>query len=363
MRNERGWIVFLVGLVVAGLAPSAVRLWRAQRLLRSLVAAPNAPPADVRTEEVLILGNRPPIRARLYYSQSGSRRQGLVVAHGVHYQGMDGRLVPFARALAESGLVVLTPALEDLADYRIDPRSVGQLADSVVYVGGRTDLVDGRVGLLGFSFGGGLALLAAAQPALHERLSHVVSIGGYHDLGRVLRFYLTGVADTPEGGVPGHPHEYGPLVLVYRHLDALVPARDRRPIREVVRAWLREEWDRARALAVRLSTAKARRLFALIDGRMLERLRPQLRRLLAADRDALAALSPHHRLAEIGAPVFLLHGQADTVIPASEARWAAAELGDHEHEELISPVLGHAEVRQAGLGDQLELVLFTAHAL
>lgn len=352
-----------MGLAVAVLAPSAVRLWRAQRLLRSLVAAPNAPPDGVRTEEVMIVGNRPPIRARLYFSESGSRREGIVVAHGVHYQGIDGRLVPFARALAASGLVVLTPALEDLSDYRIDPRSVGQLADSVVYLGQRNDLVDGRVGLVGFSFGGGLALLAAAQPALRERLSHVVSIGGYHDLGRVLRFYLTGVADTPEGGVAGRPHEYGPVVLLYRHLDALVPRRDRRPIREVVRAWLREEWDRARALAARLSTAKGRRLFALIDGRMLERLRPRLRRLLAADRGALEALSPRDKLGRIAAPVYLLHGQGDTVIPASEARFAAAELGPHEHEELISPVLGHTEVRQASLSDQLELVLFTARAL
>jgi dienelactone hydrolase len=363
MRNERVWILLVVGLAVAVLAPSAVRLWRAQRLLRSLVAAPNAPPGEVRTEEVIIPGRQRPIRARLYLGSGGGARQGLVVAHGVHYQGIDGRLVPFARELARSGLVVLTPFLEDLADYRIDPRSVGELADSVLYLHGRHDLVDGPVGLLGFSFGGGLALLAAAEPALHDRLSHVVSIGGYHDLGRVLRFYLTGVADTPDGPVPGHPHEYGPLVLLYRHLDALVPRRDRGPIREAVRAWLREEWDRARALALRLTSTRARKLFALVDGRMLDRLRPRLQKLLAADRSALAALSPRDKLSRIGAPVYLLHGEGDTVIPASEARWAAAELGPHEHDQLISPVIGHADVHPAGLGDQLELVLFTARAL
>jgi dienelactone hydrolase len=363
MKTERGWMLLILGLAAAVLAPSAVRLWRAQRLLRSLVSAPNAPPREVRTEEVMIVGNRPPIRARLYFLESGSRREGIVVAHGVHHQGIDGRLIPFVRELARSGLVVLTPALEDLCDYRIDPRSVQELTDSVVYLSRRADLVDGRVGLLGFSFGGGLSLLAAGQPAARDRLSHVVSIGGYHDLGRVLRFYLTGVADTPDGPVPGRPHEYGPLVLLYRHLDALVPRRDRRPIREALRAWLREEWDRARTLAGRLATSRARRLFALVEGRALEALRPRLQRLLAADRGALEALSPRDKLARITAPVFLLHGQGDTVIPASEARWAAAELGAREHDELISPVLGHAEVRQAGLGDQLELVLFTARML
>jgi len=49
---------------------------------------------------------------------------------------------------------------------------------------------------------------------------------------------------------------------------------------------------------------------------------------------------------------------------AAESRWAGAELGPHEHEALISPVLGHAEVaRQATLRDQVELVLFTSRML
>ena len=289
-----------------------------------------------------------------------------MVAHGVHHRGIDEkRLVPFARELARSGLVVLTPALDDLADYRIDARSVGELADSVVYLGGRADLVDERrVGLLGFSFGGGLALLAAAEPELHERVSRVVSIGGYHDLGRVLRFFLTGVAETPDGPVPGKAHEYGPLVLLYRHLDQLVPAPDRQPLREVVRAWLREEFDRARTLAASLSSREARDLFALIDGRALDRLRPRLEALLDDDADTLIALSPRNKLARIDAPVYLLHGQADTVIPASEVRWAGAELGHHDHQALISPLLEHVEVsHQASFGDELDLLLFMSRAL
>ena len=352
----------MVTLAVAVLVPSGVRLWRTVRFLRAL-AAPAPATAEVRSEEVTIAARGRAIRGRLYYRPDGSARQGLVVAHGVHHQGIDGRLVPFARELARAGLVVLTPALEDLADYRIDPRSVGDLTESVLYLTGRRDLVDGKVGLLGFSFGGGLALRAAEEPALHGRLSHVISIGGYHDLGRVLRFFLTGVADTPDGPVVARPHEYGPLVLLYRHLDALVPPRDRVRAREAVRAWLREEWDRARGLAARLTTGKARRLWGLVAGQRLGELRPRLERLLATDGAALEALSPRDKLARIGVPVYLLHGQADNVIPPSEARWAGAELGDHEHEALISPVLGHAEVRAAGLGDQVELVLFASRML
>jgi dienelactone hydrolase len=358
-------------LVVLALAavlamPWGARLWRAQRLLRALAAAPTAASDDIHSEELLIPRHDRPIRARLYRRADGTRGPGLVVAHGVHHQGIDERrLVPFVRELARAGLVVLTPALDDLADYRIDARSVGELGDSVKYLAARTELLDGdRVGLLGFSFGGGLALLAAGEPGVRERVSHVVSIGGYHDLARVLGFFVTGVVDTPEGPVPAQPNEYGPLVLAYRHLDRLVPAADRTLAREVVRAWLHEDLPRARALGARRTSLATERLFASLEAHDFAWLRPRLAELVAEDGAELERLSPRHKLARIQAPVYLLHGSGDSVIPPSEARWAEAELGAHEHDALVTPLLEHVEVaHDAGLGAELDLLRFMAHVL
>jgi dienelactone hydrolase len=350
--------LLLIGLSAALAVPPSVRLWRAQGLLRAM-AAPGPDAGDVRTRELTIPGRRRPIRARLYLPAAG-RGPGLVLAHGVHHQGIDGRLVPFARALARSGLVVLTPALDDLADYRIDARTVGELSDSVTYLSERRDLVDEqRVGLLGVSFGGGLALLAAGEPATRDRLSYVMSLGGYHDLGRVLRFFLGGVVESPDGNTVARPHEYGPLVLLYRHLDRLVPAGDRARAREAMRAWLKEQFGRARALAANLASGRARRLFAAVARHDLSPWRGRLQRLLVADAAALEALSPRDKLARIRAPVYLLHGSADDVIPASEARWASLELDAHEHELLVSPLLAHAAVRrELDVAAALELILF-----
>jgi len=68
-------------------------------------------------------------RARLYLPRGVTDAPGLVMAHGVHRLGIDEpRLVRFARSLAASGLQVLTPELRELADYRLDPRSIGLVA-------------------------------------------------------------------------------------------------------------------------------------------------------------------------------------------------------------------------------------------
>jgi hypothetical protein len=61
-------------------------------------------------ENVLLHSPYGAFRARVYRPRDGAPRRGLVLAHGVHYMGIDEpRLIPFARNLARSGLVVMTP--------------------------------------------------------------------------------------------------------------------------------------------------------------------------------------------------------------------------------------------------------------
>ncbi|RYG81504.1 hypothetical protein EON77_07675, partial [bacterium] len=55
-------------------------------------------------------------------------RAALVLVHGVQYLGIhEPRLVRFARSLASEGVLVVTPELPELADYRIDPRSIDRI--------------------------------------------------------------------------------------------------------------------------------------------------------------------------------------------------------------------------------------------
>ena len=78
----------------------------------------------------------------------------------------------------------------------------------------------------------------------------------------------------------------------------------------------------------------------------------------------LAALSPRGHLQQIAAPVYLLHGAGDTVIPPSESEWAAQELGAREHAALVTPLLSHVSVTdKPGLGDQLALLRFMSRML
>lgn len=350
----------------------ATRWWRAAELLLALSAshAPEQPErqraAALIERDLVIPGRGRPIRARLYRLADSRRAPGLVVSHGVHYRGIDERrLVPFARELARAGLVVLTPELDDLIDYRITRRGLDVITDSALWLGKREDVVSSpQVGLLGFSFAGGLSLVAASQPELDGRLAYVTSVGGHHDLSRVLRFLLTDRIETPDGVRDSEAHEYGLIVLLHQNLDHFVPEPDRPLMRESVRAWLMEDRARATALASLRTTSRAETLFSQIESGRLQELAPELVRLVGARAGELDALSPSGRLADVRVPVYLLHGTADSVIPPSETEWASRELGRHDHTALVSPLLEHVEVsKTASILHQVALVDFMAQML
>ena len=74
-------------------------------------------------------------------------------------------------------------------------------------------------------------------------------------------------------------------------------------------------------------------------------------------------LSPHEFLPAMTTPVYLLHGQADNIIPAAETLWMAKELPRTTLQEvLVSPVLSHVNLDEARprIEDQWRLVHFFA---
>src|SRR5690606_1184757 len=105
-----------------------------------------------------------------------------------------------------SGLTVVCTPLPELRRFRITDRSTDMIEDVTAWIADQPGMApDGSVTLVGFSFAGGLALVAAGRPALHTRLRAVVSIGGHGDLTRTLRFMTTG--QLPDGSTRT-PHDY-----------------------------------------------------------------------------------------------------------------------------------------------------------
>src|SRR5215472_17693420 len=175
------------------------------------------------------------LRYRLYIPTGGGHRPGVVLLHGIHKAGIEEpRLVNFGRLLAGAGIEVMTPELKDLADYHVTPGTVDAIGNAVLLLSEKTS--EPKVGVLGLSFAGGLALLAAERPVYAPRIGFVAAVGAHDDMTRVARFFAANMIERPDGSsVAFQAHEYGALVLAYAHPEDFFPPRDVATAREALR--------------------------------------------------------------------------------------------------------------------------------
>ena len=304
-----------------------------------------------------------PIRARLYTPKGIANAPGIMIVHGVHHLGIDDpRLVAFARAMSAGGIQVLTPEILSLTDYRVDAHSI----DLIGYAARDfSQSLHQKVGILGISFGGGLSLLAASDPRYAPFIQFVLSIGAHDDLERVSQFFISNKITRPDGTtLQMAAHEYGPLVLIYSHVEDFFLPADVATAHEALRLLLWEKVDESRKFAERLSPASCAKM-ELLYNRNIDPLAPEISQVIAEHRSEMNDVSPHGHLRDLHVPVLLLHGAADNVIPPTELLWLEHDLPPSELvASLTSPVLSHASLEgKPTLLDNLRLVHFMAKML
>lgn len=303
-------------------------------------------------------------RARIYTPRGVSDPPGLVLAHGVHHLGIDEpRLERFARAIASAGVVVYTPEISELADYRVDAGSTVTIGRAAQTLAAR--LHRSSVGVMGLSFAGGLSMLTASDARYASAISFVVSVGGHDDLARVSRFFATDEIPEQDGTeLKMHAHDYGALVLVYSEPDQMFSAADVPVAKEAIKLWLWEDQDGARKAAMKLSPDGKKTMDLLFDHRE-DVVRPDLLRLVDHTEPEMKRVSPHGQLAGLRANVYLLHGAGDSVIPPSETRWLARDAPEGTVKAvLVSRAIEHVELHgEPSAEDQWDLVHFMAMLL
>jgi dienelactone hydrolase len=295
------------------------------------------------------------LRAYVYRPAQVLGRTILLVP-GVHASGIDEpRLVGFANDLAAQGRIVISVELPDLKAYAITPRTTDMIEDAATWSLSRPEYRagDGRIGLMGISFGGGLAIAAAGRPGIRDRLAFVLSLGGHGDLPRTLKYLCTGI--QPDGA-SRPPHDYGLAVVLLGAAPRVVPARQVQPLRAAILAFLEasrldmidktaaaQEFAHAKDLEAALPEP-ARTYMDYVNKRDVAMLGPVLLPYVP-DLGGDPALSPD-RSTPPACPVFLLHGTTDNVVPAVESTLLASTLRGEGRtvRVLLSPLITHAEV-------------------
>lgn len=278
------------------------------------------------------------------YAPRGTPAACAVLVHGMTPNGKDEpRLVHFARAAALAGIRCTIPHLPGLAACRWEPSDLDALAAAVDDAAARGP---GRPGLVGFSYGAGHALLAAARPAAAPAVRFVLAFGACRSVHELHDGYRAAWRAEPRNEAEWDDAIYARLVLAHRHREALgLPREARASIEELLRRFCH-----AATLGEKMA-AHERHL------RGLDLLGAEER---AADPTADEALSPSGKLGGLRCTVSLVHDRHDHVVPSSHSDRLFAELralpgGDRHRLVLTTLLQGRAGAALPPLGELLHV--------
>jgi dienelactone hydrolase len=386
MRSMRllRWVIACVALAALGFIarPYVHGLSFVIRVAEMQGAARTIADLDVVREQerdITIPTARGAMRARVYEPRSPHR--AALLTSGLHPSGIDEpRLVRLARQLSAGGVTIVTPDIPELSRFEITPAITDTIERAAAWLAIESGLaLNQPVGLMGISFSGGLSIVAAGRPSLAGRVGYVFSFGGHGDLPRVLRYLCTGSEPYParELGVQSDrpfvlaPHDYGVAVILLGVAQRVVPKTQVEPLRAAVMRYLlasaldtnvdktaaAHEFDALKQLARTMPEPSAT-LLRYVNDRDVVHLGPRLLPFVSASGgDAALSVS---KSPKPSAPVFLLHGTEDNVIPSVESEYLAQDLRGHAPVRLLlSGLISHAEAdRPVHVGDVMQLAGF-----
>ena len=375
------WIVVVAAIVALGLAarPYArglsfvIRAADVQGGPRRLAQMNGG---AVREREIEIRAASDVLRARAYEPSLPRGRAALAVPPPGS-AGIDGpQIVALARHLAASGITVVTPAIPELLGYEIVPSATSTIEQAAMWLASENSLSrDGKVGVIGLGFSGGLAVVAAGREGLAGRTAYVLTIGGHHDLPRVLRYLCTGSAPRPGNQIRftdvdrstfvGTPGIWGVGLVLAALAPRVVPAAQAPQLRAAVLQFLDTRPERGGPPGggrdedrggPPLPEPSATLMRYLSEGDIVHLGARLLPHVAASGSDA--AVSPS-RSPKPTAPVFVLHDSGDNVIPDIEAEYLADDLrGKTPVRTITSALIAGTSDRPPGTGEILKLAGF-----
>jgi hypothetical protein len=305
------------------------------------------------------------ILADIYRPAGGGRHAAVIFSMGAPPLDLDdSRLVKLAEDAARAGLVMVVPFSERLDAERLEPEEVDALVGIFDYVEDQPYVKRDRVGYIGVSVGGSLALVAAEDERIADRVDFVVSFGGYFDAIDAVAAIGSRQISYEGREEPWEPDGHTIEVMALQLIDELPVPSDRSTL---CKAFV-DSWDRmdlcdppagsgdVTGAELAALTRQGRAAYALMTSGSLEDARRLLDELPPSTREKLALLSPDRAIDRLRAELFIIHDKGDKFVPYVESRRLRDALAGQERVHFTEVSLfEHVEPRLSRGGDVIVL--------
>ena len=253
---------------------------------------------------------------------------GMLLVFGVNNLGRNHPAIErVADGLARTGVAVLVPDSRTLLEGRLEVDEIDGVVHAFRMLAQRPEVDRERIGIVGFSVGGSLALLASRDPRINGDVRWVNAFGAFADA----RSYLASVAahayvDPDGASVAWTPTPLAREVYLRFVLDQVDDDGDRRRLDDAARAPILagEPPEVDRSVVDSLETDAARSAYDLLAARTLADAERAIDTLPRGAQAFMHELSPLQHVEGLLASVHLMHETEDHHVPFVESRRLAS---------------------------------------
>jgi dienelactone hydrolase len=266
------------------------------------------------------------------WASPDERAGAMLLVLGVNNVGRNHPVVErVADGLARTGVAVLVPDSRVLLEGRLEVEEVDGVVRAFELLAARPEVDPERVGIVGFSVGGSLALLAAADPRIADDVRWVNAFGAYADA----RTYLAAVSahayrDADGAEVPWTPSPLARQIYLGFMLDQVSDGADREALDDALGTAVlaAERPPPDDELRDSLHDNVARTIHDLLTASSLADAERAIDALPSAGREFIDAISPVQRVDGLRTQVHLMHETEDHHVPFVESRALASVLDE-----------------------------------
>ncbi|HEX5441239.1 MAG TPA: hypothetical protein VFW76_10165 [Ktedonobacterales bacterium] len=348
-------VAFLFG-VGATLIPQGRGALRAAMLLPALVSASQPTILtfngdDVRHTSLTVPSQGGPVYLDVYEPAAPTppipgAREGVVIIPGVGDNRHEPQLINLAEAMARVGIVAMLMTTDTLIDYELLPMDADAVSQAVLRLQRWPGVGANRVGIVGFSAGGALASLAAAEPQMQGHIAFLTFFGGFFNAESLLTDFGRRALIADSQTQPWHPDPV-PLQVLAKTVATTLPAQEA----DILTSAFTNGVSPLSADQLAQLSPSAQAAYHLLAGDQPGQAEANVAALSPEMHTLLTALSPSSVVRDITAPIYLLHDRGDIFVPFTESRDfnAALDRLGKPHQFVEFSIFQHVEVK-AGLG-------------
>ena len=255
--------------------------------------------------------------AEVYRVPKGKPRAAVLLSVGATPHGLDDPpAVMLGNALARAGYITMLHWSPPMGlQSNIDPSDPDRLVQAFKHLE-RLEYVDPeRVGIGGFCVGASLALVAAADPAIRDRVGFVNAFGPFYDVESLLLQAVSRTVEYDGESIPWQPDPHTLRVLAAELIEHLDNPAD-------VQIMTRHYLDQQPPTPVDPDTLSpsGRTAARLLDGVQPHEAKVLYETLPPAFHENLARISPSTYIGDLRARLLIMHDRHDQYVPAAESR-------------------------------------------